>query len=58
VSEELKPCPFCGAKPHVRRNSGLFSVICNDFLCPVRPNMRWLNTLKDAIAAWNTRTTN
>lgn len=28
ISEELKPCPFCGGEPKLKRHDDTFSVIC------------------------------
>ena len=28
MSDELKPCPFCGGEPKLKRNDDTFSVIC------------------------------
>lgn len=64
MSEELKPCPFCGGKAEVSRKhpsiDDMYRVSCeNRFIgwnCPV--NMRTHNCDSEytAIDLWNTRT--
>lgn len=60
MSEELKPCPFCGGEGNVIErinpmSKWRWSVDCTTTTCgmsgPVEANKA------DAIAAWNTRTT-
>ena len=51
---ELKPCPFCGRKPELRRDDDGFSyIVCANDNCYVRTD----GHLNDnaAIKAWNTR---
>lgn len=54
---ELKPCPFCGVRPHLHEDashSTAFFVHCYDYKCPVQPSAYGLSKA-EAIAAWNTR---
>ena len=45
---ELKPCPFCGRKPELRRdNDGFSYIVCANDNCYVNDNA--------AIMAWNRR---
>ncbi len=59
MSEELKPCPFCGKKPiieHWSSDGMMYMVKCNNPDCPVPvasyPNGRDLNMV---IKEWNRR---
>ncbi len=54
MSEELKPCPFCGGKAELRRygDSAYYYIECTQ--CEV--GAYFYNTDNDAIAAWNMRT--
>jgi Lar family restriction alleviation protein len=60
MSDELKPCPFCGGKAELRiRDVNMpkeFQVRCNGFTCKVRPETDLFIEREDAIAAWNKRT--
>lgn len=55
MSEELKPCPFCGGEAHVYKNN-LWHVSCERALhgCIT---MSAFVTKGEAIAAWNRRDT-
>lgn len=51
---ELKPCPFCGRKPELRRNDDGFSyIVCANDNCYVNNNC-YVND-NAAIKAWNRR---
>ena len=59
MSEELKPCPFCGKKPYIERwSSGgmIYMVKCNNPDCPV-PVVSYPTgyNLVDVIDDWNRR---
>lgn len=70
MSEELKPCPFCGKEPFICQLSSAdpesdWHISCENWQdddvqrptdCPVRPSL-WKSYCrrKDAIKAWNTR---
>jgi len=59
MSDELKPCPFCGVKPmrHEDDNhSTALEIECVNEICPTKPSL-WGKTEAEAIAAWNTRHT-
>ena len=49
MNEELKPCPFCGGKPELRRPNG-YRVEC---LCGAEKEV--YDEPLEAIAAWNRR---
>ena len=55
MSEELKPCPFCGGEASIRHfafHSGAkYHVVCESCLCSV--SYEW--TPEEAAEAWNTR---
>ena len=57
MSEELKPCPFCGGVAEVwqidERSTG-HEVACADIRCNVK-SVAWGMTRAEAIAAWNRR---
>lgn len=66
MTEQLKPCPFCGKQADLiesepskaRFNQGCvhFAVSCSDFNCEVMPKGNlWHITPQDAVKAWNTR---
>lgn len=52
MSDELKPCPFCGGKAEIISGVGFFCVSCSS--CCGETNL--YNTEQDAIIAWNKRT--
>lgn len=71
MTEEIKPCPFCGAsakKGEVYRanRTTFYSFCCSSnpgdkcMASPAEPltGLRWFNTRKEAIAAWNKRASN
>ena len=54
---ELKPCPFCGVRPHIHddaSHSTAFFADCYNDNCTVQPSAYGLSKA-EAIAAWNTR---
>ena len=59
MSEELKPCPFCGGEAtldHVNGSHGeLWDIFCSTRSCEIRPCTVWFTTEQDAIEAWNRR---
>ena len=59
MSEELKPCPFCGSRAEVNYKIDLDSWIveCSNFCCPASYMIGWwYDTERDAIDGWNRRT--
>lgn len=62
MSEELKPCQFCGRKPIIERwasGGTLYMVKCNNPDCPV-PVVSYLTgrNLDAVIKKWNRRANN
>ena len=58
LTEELKPCPFCGRKPRVfRTTNGLveYQVACPFRTCLIQPMTEWQEEKKDCIVDWNIR---
>ena len=61
MSEELKPCPFCGGKAKVEilgvweNGDTGYNVNCRNKGCPVMPDTKCFLSAEKAIAAWNTR---
>lgn len=62
MSEELKPCPFCGKDADIFEDSNNFlNIGCSDIDC-IGSDLEWVSPLDEAteltraIAAWNTRT--
>lgn len=55
---ELKPCPFCGKRPHIEdgRNDRPWVVQCYNRDCNAQPYMDHADTRAQAVADWNTRT--
>jgi len=58
MSEELKPCPFCGGHPTPDYSAIIgedkYHFHCQSADCPAWPNVSG-DTEESAIAAWNTR---
>ena len=52
--EELKPCPFCGAKATLWREGGVDRPY--HILCGCGGRVGWFETREEAIEAWNRRT--
>jgi Lar family restriction alleviation protein len=60
MSDDLKPCPFCGGEPFSFEDYGhstAWEVGCSNSQCRVEPHV-WEKTKDEAIASWNTRTPN
>jgi Lar family restriction alleviation protein len=58
MSDDLKPCPFCGGEPFSFEDYGhstAWEVGCSNSQCRVEPNV-WEKTRDEALASWNTRT--
>jgi Lar family restriction alleviation protein len=58
MSDDLKPCPFCGGEPFSFEDYGhstAWEVGCSNAQCRVEPHV-WEKTKDEAIASWNTRT--
>lgn len=53
MSQELKPCPFCGAEPWLDTFKN--KIYCTNQNCLMRPKTPLLATQEQSIAAWNTR---
>lgn len=62
MSDELKPCPYCGHKPAFFRFDSIsplfpdieYTVECINSECPVNPSVS-RGTEYEATEAWNTR---
>ena len=52
---ELKPCPFCGRKAILRRDSHGCYIGCENGMCSVLPTTWYYDTEEEAIEAWNRR---
>lgn len=53
---DLKPCPFCGGKAEVRRDSEMemyYVVVCTN--CPTNVGRMWFWKKQNAVNAWNRR---
>lgn len=60
MSDEIKPCPFCGSKAETDLSDfGSAMVYCNagalNIECPVNPETGFYDSIESAIAAWNMR---
>jgi Lar family restriction alleviation protein len=66
MSDELKPCPFCGGKAEMRDARKFlvvskfsyiipYSVGCSNKKCDVKPYTEYSSTEQEAIDAWNRR---
>lgn len=53
MTNELKPCPFCGSEAKLFTARGKCNQIVRCLECNVSPGYR--QTKKEAIEAWNTR---
>lgn len=56
---EVKPCPFCGAKPILDKNENYNGETIYQVYCPssvVRVETTWFDNEEAAIEAWNRRT--
>ena len=57
MTEELKPCPFCGSQPWSyddANHSTAWEVECGNTTCSAQPSV-WKTTKAEAISAWNRR---
>ena len=58
MSEELKPCPFCGGKAEIIIfNTGTVTVGCTNEECDITMGKAFF-TDEEAIRHWNRRTNN
>ena len=57
MTNEIKPCPFCGDEAHIEdgRNDRPWLVECPNRDCHVQPFMDHADTRSQAVKAWNTR---
>ena len=60
MSEELKPCPFCGAAPYADEGETMAVIECVNQQCSMRPsispdNEKHASGLELATDAWNRR---
>lgn len=56
MSNEIKPCPFCGEIPEIHEDRQGWWVDCINDYCPTQPhNQEPYHMKKDAISAWNSR---
>lgn len=59
MSEELKPCPFCGGEAHIKEVVSacekLYTVGCSDSECMGYETWLLKPTVDEAVAAWNRR---
>jgi len=55
MSGELKPCPFCGGKPLLRKTSMGIFIQCLSEGCTTKPSTVQIDSSKDVIKYWNTR---
>ena len=53
MSETLKACPFCGGEARFNANMDDNYIECRT----CRAQSEWFDTIREAIAAWNTRPT-
>ncbi len=55
MSEELKPCPFCGGKA-ILDSHGRYVYCTNQHSnCDIRPHTKFYDTPDEAVQAWNKR---
>lgn len=58
MSEELKPCPWCGVKPDIQEIGGSLFISCKNPKCFMRPDT-WLtkgnHSINKQIKLWNRR---
>lgn len=57
VSEELKPCPFCGGEAALTCHDNHYVAQCMNDMCGVSAytELRYPQSAESAAAAWNTR---
>ena len=58
MSEELKPCPFCGNKAELFCTKGTedWAVVCQHPECGCNARILYCDTKEEAIEQWNRRT--
>ena len=55
---KLKPCPFCGEKARLRKDSKgykEFQLGCFNDYCSIQPQTEWRTFKEDDIFGWNKR---
>ena len=56
MSDELKPCPFCGGEAKMNRvGNGVYEIVCSNNGCRVQPETPRVGDETEAVKAWNTR---
>ncbi len=58
MSEELKPCAYCGGEARldeVQHGIEFWQIGCDSMTCDFAPYLADFDTKAEAIAAWNTR---
>lgn len=55
MTNEIKPCPFCGEKPKVVKDISVSWVVCDNENCMVYARTLLKKTRREAIETWNTR---
>ena len=56
MSEELKPCPFCGGEAKVTEyNGGFVAIGCSNGKCHMHPHTFCLPSVEYATEVWNRR---
>ena len=63
MPNELKPCPFCGAKPYIfvnkyRHNEESYMIKCSNTQCNIIPCTYEQMDLEYVIESWNRRADN
>lgn len=57
ISDELKPCPFCGKPARIQTYTNeRKAIVCGNVNCPCFMNGNLFDTEAEAVNAWNTRT--
>ena len=54
MSEELKPCPFCGEVVFTQNDGNWWMVQCLNDFCPIRPKHQTMGK-KSLFSEWNHR---
>ncbi len=54
MSEELKPCPFCGGKPHIS-DDGIDETHYKAILCDCGVGTHYYSTVEESSLVWNRR---
>lgn len=57
MTSELKLCPFCGTAPGISKSplTGYWWVSCDNDACNIQPATFGMDSLNNAVEAWNTR---